>query len=83
MSVWLWVGVVLLGWLLAFTVCAFLEGELGGLSGARVRRCPRCGRHGLVANGRPHARGCPHPWYLQRMRHLRDARSVAVRFGHR
>ena len=53
MSVFLWVVVVALGVaLFAFSVYAFAEGGLGMLEGARFERCPRCGRHGLVARGR-------------------------------
>lgn len=83
MSVFLWVVVVALGLVLfAFSVYAFAEGGLGILSGARFERCTRCGRHGLAVGGQLHARGCPHPSYRQRLRHLRQIGSGVRDFGH-
>ena len=83
MSVFLWVVVVALGVaLFAFSVYAFAEGGLGMLEGARFERCPRCGRHGLVARGRLHAGGCPHPWYGWPLRHLREVGSGGLHLGH-
>jgi hypothetical protein len=83
MAVFLWVVVVGLGVVLfAFSVYAFAEGGLGILSGARFERCPRCGRHGLAGPGRLHARGCPHPSYRQRLRHLREVGLGNLHLGH-
>lgn len=71
MSVFLWVVLAALAMaLFGFTVYAFAEGGLGIVSGARFERCPRCGRHGLVTQGRIHIDGCPHPSNRRRLRHL-------------
>jgi hypothetical protein len=84
MSVFLWVVVLALGVaLFLFSVYAFAEGGLGLLTGARFERCDRCGRHGLAGQGRLHARGCPHPSYRQRLRHLWEIGSGRLPLGHR
>ncbi len=84
MSVFLWVvGVALAVVLFGFTVYAFAMGGLGTLEGARFERCPRCGRHGLVVQGRIRAQGCPHLSYRQRLRHWWDTWSAGLHLGHR
>jgi len=83
MSVLLWVAVVALGLLLfGFTVYASAIGGLGILEGARFERCPRCGRHGLVVQGRIHAQGCPHRSLRQGLRHIWHAWSAGLHLGH-
>jgi hypothetical protein len=83
LTVFLWVVVVALGLMFfAFSIYALAEGLLGMLSGARFERCPRCGHHGLAVGGQLHARGCPHPSYHQRLRHLREVGSGGLHFGH-
>jgi hypothetical protein len=83
LSVILWVVVVAVGLVLfAFTIYASAMGGLGILEGARFERCPRCGHHALVEDGRIHAQGCPHRSYRQGLRHLRNAWSAGLHPGH-
>jgi hypothetical protein len=82
-SVFLWVVVLALGLVLfGFMMYAFAVGGLGVLEGARFERCPRCGHHGLVVDGRIHAQGCPHRSYRQALRHQWQAWSTGLHLGH-
>lgn len=60
MVVFLWViGALLVAALASFMAYASTVGGLGVLTRSRYERCPRCGHHGLVRQGRLHPGSCP------------------------
>lgn len=61
MVVFIWViGALLVAALASFMAYASTIGGLGVLTHSRYERCPRCGHHGLVHEGRLHPVDCPH-----------------------
>lgn len=68
--VFLWViGAIVLAALLMFSAYAATVGGLGVVSSSRYERCPICGHHGLVHQGRLHPAACP-PSHSLRLAHL-------------
>ena len=62
MVVLLWViGALLVAGLALFMAYASTVGGLGVLTQSRYERCPICGHHGLVHEGRLHPATCPPP----------------------
>lgn len=60
MVLFLWViGGILIGAMMLFMAYASIVGGLGAITDSRYERCPHCGHHGLVHEGRLHALDCP------------------------
>ncbi len=58
--IFLWViGALVVAGLMAFTAYAATVGGLGVVTDSRYERCPHCGHHGLVHQGRLHPTDCP------------------------
>lgn len=68
--VFLWViGALMIAVLMLFAAYAMTVGGLGLVTRSRYERCPLCGHHGLVHEGRLHPTSCP-PSATVRLAHL-------------
>lgn len=60
MAVAMWViGLVLVALLMGASTWAMTVGIIGGFSGRRLEKCPRCHRYGLTSDRLVHSEGCP------------------------
>lgn len=83
MIVFLWVvGALLVAALALFMAYASTVGGLGVLTGSRYERCPICGHHGLVHEGRLHPACNCRPSPGMRLVHLVHSDHAGGRLRH-
>lgn len=82
MIILLWaLGIALIAGMMVFMAYASTMGGVGVLTQSRYERCPQCGHHGLVHEGRLHPAACPESASI-RVSHLLHAGHGRIHIRH-